>query len=377
MQLNRKNLKTICCLFTILLSGLIQAENSPIFLSWNKVGCQSDNTNKINLTEEESHLSCLQVCKNSYVTYWLSTEDIKNIESIQWTITNGFTDVTNEFSTSIKWGDYTEGLIKIKIIYKDESIWIKELNVCLTEPTLLLSWESLDCLGGDNNIAEIRFDENASNTDALLVCEKSGFIYKISGSDVSNISSILWHITGGSAESPKSLTCPIKWESTPDGTLRLQIGFKDGSSLDQTINIVKKPKGGGNVDMAPNSIRFNFDTEGNQVKREVIYLAKVRDPNSVNSNSWSTLKKDSLYDDISYYPNPVKQELFIKWKNPNTGNVKSIELYSLSGQLMKIFKNLQDVNDKTIDFNNYPSGMYNLLLTYTNAETKTLKILKE
>lgn len=371
-----ESLKYLALSLLFFLSGTTHAEGVPVFLSWNKIGCQSDDNNKINLTQTESNLGCLMVCKNSQVTYWLTTEDVKNIESVSWVVTGGNTNVTSELTTSIKWGGNEGGSIEIRLVFADHSVMVKEIQVCLTEPVLLLSWDSKDCIKSSTEIEEMRFDENASNANVLPACENSGVVYKLSGSDASNITSIQWSVTGGSSDASKGLTCPVKWDDNPEGTLQIQIGFTDNRTLNQTLLVVKRKKGAGNVDMAPNSIRFNFDSEGNQVKREIIYLSKIRDPNAEANNS-NSLKNDTVYDDISYYPNPVKQELFIKWKNPNTGSVNYMELYNVTGNLLKISKDLKNVNSNVVDFNNYPSGMYSLKLVYSNGESKTLKIIKE
>jgi hypothetical protein len=126
-------------------------------------------------------------------------------------------------------------------------------------------------------------------------------------------------------------------------------------------------------------IVFDYDVAGNQIKRYVIDITpgrngviKGKDLDSLVEND---LIESDLYKDIRYYPNPVVEELFVKWDN-SINLVENIELYNIGGQLMKSFKTSIDSNERTVSFINYPSGMYTLVLNYSNGGRKTLKIVK-
>jgi hypothetical protein len=129
------------------------------------------------------------------------------------------------------------------------------------------------------------------------------------------------------------------------------------------------------------SIEFTYDAAGNQTKREICFGCSGRMSNqpikTAETLTEDDLIKDDLYDQISYYPNPVKEELYVKWVNTETHSVHSIELYALSGQFIKDYKNLKGIDMTTIAFENYPQGFYNLVLIYSNGEKKTLKIVKK
>ena len=127
-------------------------------------------------------------------------------------------------------------------------------------------------------------------------------------------------------------------------------------------------------------IRFSYDTVGNQTKREVCMgcLAKnVKD--SDYKNAETVTEKDLIQEDVnlSYYPNPVREELYVKWKIETTKTVKSIEVYSMSGQILASYSNLESTDITSVAFQSYPMGIYNLMLVYSNGETKTLKIVKK
>jgi hypothetical protein len=134
----------------------------------------------------------------------------------------------------------------------------------------------------------------------------------------------------------------------------------------------------------PKRIQFSYDTAGNQIQRMICMpcdarvandtIATIKTPETLTE---SDLIRDNLYKQISYYPNPVRQELYVKWVNEKANFVTEIELYSMSGQSVKKYKNLNQTDMATIAFQDYPQGFYNLVLVYSDGEKKTLKIVKQ
>ncbi|ESU27088.1 hypothetical protein FLJC2902T_22660 [Flavobacterium limnosediminis JC2902] len=128
-------------------------------------------------------------------------------------------------------------------------------------------------------------------------------------------------------------------------------------------------------------ISFDYDIAGNQVKRELCSScpSKNGDENiiAIENLTEQDLLKFFPEDVISYYPNPVKEELFLKWNLIDGKNVNSIEIYSLNGQLVKKYTNLDVSNKLNIPFGNYREGVYMILLQYSNGEQKDIKIIKK
>jgi Secretion system C-terminal sorting domain len=131
---------------------------------------------------------------------------------------------------------------------------------------------------------------------------------------------------------------------------------------------------------AQNKLLFEYDIAGNQVKRTLCINC---DPASgKTTEEIADLKKDDLkkffVDDlISYYPNPVKEELYLTWDIIEDVKVSSIQLFSLSGQSLKTIEKLESKENYKISFQNYPNGIYNLLLFYTNGDQKAIKVIKQ
>lgn len=131
----------------------------------------------------------------------------------------------------------------------------------------------------------------------------------------------------------------------------------------------------------PDKITFDYDDAGNQINRELCSSCnktgyKTTSPKEIAALKEEDLQKFSPEDVISYYPNPVKEELYLKWELVEGKTVGSIYLYALNGQVLKTFNNLDKANNLNIPFFDYPSGNYLVVLVYNGGEQKTIKIVK-
>ncbi len=126
-------------------------------------------------------------------------------------------------------------------------------------------------------------------------------------------------------------------------------------------------------------IGFEYDDAGNQVVRKPIYLALPRlgRPTTPNPEVPKEFVESDIYSDVLYYPNPTIEILYVKWKNENETFVDSMQLYNLNGQQMLQLNDLKNQETNEINFQTFPSGMYELVLVYSNSKKKTLKIIKQ
>ena len=127
-------------------------------------------------------------------------------------------------------------------------------------------------------------------------------------------------------------------------------------------------------------LSFDYDAAGNQILRHWCSGCQSKNAQS-DIKDFSELEESDLQkfhpeDVISYYPNPVKEQLFLKWELVNDKNVHEIHLFNLNGQLLKVVKNLQTSNNYIFSFGNLPQGIYSLHLVYSNGEEKPIKIIK-
>jgi hypothetical protein len=127
-------------------------------------------------------------------------------------------------------------------------------------------------------------------------------------------------------------------------------------------------------------ILFDYDAAGNQIKRYVVDITPGKETDSLTKNIEELTEADlieaDIYNDIKYYPNPVKEQLYVRWTNLPDLYVTGAELFSLSGQSIEHFKIEKGSAELTVAFEKYPQGLYTLVLVYSNAERKTLKIIK-
>lgn len=127
-------------------------------------------------------------------------------------------------------------------------------------------------------------------------------------------------------------------------------------------------------------IRFEYDAAGNQILRTWCPSCDSRMNNNqvkdITEIEDSDLQKFFPEDVISYYPNPVKEELYLKWDLKNNTTVSSIEVFSLNGQLIKTIKENLSQNTQLISFLDFPVGIYFISLNYSNGEQKSIKIVK-
>jgi len=131
-------------------------------------------------------------------------------------------------------------------------------------------------------------------------------------------------------------------------------------------------------------IRFEYDVAGNQVLRTYCISCASRSSESLQPAAKDAaditdadLQKFFPEDVISYYPNPVRDEMFLKWELINDNKVNTIEVYSLNGQLLKLYKDTANSNSRSISFQDYPVGVYFIHLNYADGDQKSIKIIKE
>lgn len=125
-------------------------------------------------------------------------------------------------------------------------------------------------------------------------------------------------------------------------------------------------------------ITFDYDSMGNQITRTYyatgnkISQENIKEYNDIVEND---LQKFHPEDVISYYPNPVKDELYLQWELVNNDNVLSIDIFNINGQIIKSINNLSE-NKTVISFREFTEGTYLVNLNYATGNQKSIKIIK-
>ncbi|MRX41848.1 T9SS type A sorting domain-containing protein [Flavobacterium sp. LC2016-23] len=132
---------------------------------------------------------------------------------------------------------------------------------------------------------------------------------------------------------------------------------------------------------AQQKITFGYDTAGNQTSRTLCLTGCTAKPGKeikeIEAITEEDLEKFFSEDVISYYPNPVKEELYLKWGLTDDNIVLSIVVYGLNGQLLKSYSGTDRTNAQNIAFQSYGTGVYLVVLNYKNGDQKTIKIIKQ
>ncbi|KQB37714.1 T9SS type A sorting domain-containing protein [Flavobacterium aquidurense] len=134
---------------------------------------------------------------------------------------------------------------------------------------------------------------------------------------------------------------------------------------------------------AQQKITFNYDSAGNQILRELCLSGcsqsakQAEEVKEIAALTEDDLLKFSSEDVISYYPNPVKEELYIKWELQEGNYITSIQVFSLTGQLLRSYSPNLHNTSQNIPFQEYPRGVYAVMLYYKNGDQKSIKIIKQ
>lgn len=139
---------------------------------------------------------------------------------------------------------------------------------------------------------------------------------------------------------------------------------------------------GGNV------LSFDYDEAGNQIVRELICLGIDCLPimgvshNGVTGSSFDKEVEEnwSLSRDVAqlkYYPNPVKEDLFVNWEEISNDRVLELWIYNATGQLLEKHFTVVGESIAMINFSDYPVGMYQVILFFQNQEEQILRIIKK
>ena len=127
-------------------------------------------------------------------------------------------------------------------------------------------------------------------------------------------------------------------------------------------------------------IKFSYDNAGNQTSRTLCVNCPPETGKQIKEIEAivdEDLEKIEGQDMISYYPNPVKEELYLKWELTDDNYVTSVQVFSMAGQVLNTYQAAKTNNIQNILFQSYPSGVYVVLVNYKSGTPKSFKIIKQ
>ena len=127
-------------------------------------------------------------------------------------------------------------------------------------------------------------------------------------------------------------------------------------------------------------LTFTYDAAGNQITRTLCINCvseSIKEVKEIEAITQEDLLQFSEKDFISYYPNPVKEELYLQWQLTKENYVTAINLYTISGQVLRTYQQSLQDNNLSIPFQSYPSGIYLVMMSYKDGGEKSIKIIKQ
>ena len=124
-------------------------------------------------------------------------------------------------------------------------------------------------------------------------------------------------------------------------------------------------------------LMFDYDSAGNQYHKHIVFNSGRYGTPELDKDMKEVTEeeKEILEDGIKYFPNPVKDLLFVYWTNSLEREVKEIYLLNISGKTLYFSKNLNE-GQISISLSNYTNGVYILSIVYNDGESKSYKIIK-
>lgn len=132
------------------------------------------------------------------------------------------------------------------------------------------------------------------------------------------------------------------------------------------------------LDSMAQTVAFEYDSMGSQINRTYnssgsrLSQQQPKDYKDLVANDFQKFFSEDI---ISYYPNPVKDELFLKWEVLNDNVVDNITIYNINGTLVKEIKFIKE-NETIISFQNFNSGTFLVNLNFTSGEQKSITVIK-
>jgi hypothetical protein len=128
-------------------------------------------------------------------------------------------------------------------------------------------------------------------------------------------------------------------------------------------------------------LQFQYDAAGNQIVSRLVCINCPEDPGAGGGeapvdNTPIVLSEKTL-NQLTYFPNPVSQELTLLWKNNPHRRITSISVYTLGGKRALYASPLNLQESLVLSFSALASGVYEVVALTSDGKTEAFKILKK
>ncbi len=125
------------------------------------------------------------------------------------------------------------------------------------------------------------------------------------------------------------------------------------------------------------TIYFNHDTAGNQIKRYFDSSKSSKLEVVVENEAEEIEEEIKNNSQLSYYPNPIENELTITWTKSINSTINVIQIFNTNGKLIKNYNPSKNKREVTLPFQNIASGVYIIHVMFSNGKQDSFKIIKK
>lgn len=123
-------------------------------------------------------------------------------------------------------------------------------------------------------------------------------------------------------------------------------------------------------------LQLQYDAAGNQTVSRLVCINCPEDPGAGGGEAPVVLSEKTL-NQFTYFPNPVRQELNLLWKNNPHRRITSVSVYTLSGRRVRYASPLNLQESLVLSFSALASGVYEVVALTSDGKTEAFKILKK
>ena len=126
-------------------------------------------------------------------------------------------------------------------------------------------------------------------------------------------------------------------------------------------------------------LQLQYDAAGNQIVSQLVCINCPEDPGGGEApvdNTPIVLSEKTL-NQLTYFPNPVSQELTLLWKNNPHRRITSVSVYTLGGKRALYASPLNLQESLVLSFSALASGVYEVVALTSDGKTEAFKILKK
>ena len=128
-------------------------------------------------------------------------------------------------------------------------------------------------------------------------------------------------------------------------------------------------------------LQLQYDAAGNQIVSRLVCINCPEDPGvgggEAPVDNTPIILSEKTLNQLTYFPNPVSQELTLLWKNNPHRRITSVSVYTLGGKCVHYASPLNLQESLILPFSALASGVYEVVALTSDGKTEAFKILKK